>query len=491
MNRSAIFFAVLSCLALWLLPLQEARAQYSEAELCYYFNICPPPPPPSDWADDADDVVQSPYYLRSGDLNGDSKRDFLVTGANVLRRVQDFLVMSSGSGYQVILNFSGSQWNTTHSWPVNSAPVSRVDIDLDGYFDLVLSEVTEGGDPIVVLTSNAGYTPSTAVVVNDAVRQAAAEITNAVLDPSGTLAAFDQVYSYTDWYWVWIPWPCAYWDYPYYGDCGYWVPYQYTVYYYGSDYFTPTARDFINSNRGALANGSLTSAFNAAAIAPGAAAVLGAGEAILTSPLAMRIGLFALRFAVVAVIPAAPAVLTAVLVGVAVYQVWGAVSEAMNDSPPSDIGPVPGTTPANPDPFEPCNRNTSAPQQYPPPGSSSDTIRKYSKRNLENVGCAKPHPDAEDHHTIPINQKSGGVGDRLREWARARGVDLADEANNVWLPKNTNVRTNAPNHNYDLHSRPALEEVERRLAQLEAQGYAPKDALRTVSNEIGSGNFHW
>ncbi len=169
---------------------------------------------------------------------------------------------------------------------------------------------------------------------------------------------------------------------------------------------------------------------------PAAAGVGAIGEGFLTSQ-AMRIAVMGLRFALVAAAPAAAPVAVAIGIGLLAYGIWEVYNEAYGDLAPSDVGNLAGTTPANPDPFEPCQRNTNVYQEVPddrPPEAggtiSTNALRAASKRNLERTGCVRP-TDAHAHHGIPLRDGRQGAGDTLRQWARDRGVNLTDEANQI------------------------------------------------------------
>jgi hypothetical protein len=122
--------------------------------------------------------------------------------------------------------------------------------------------------------------------------------------------------------------------------------------------------------------------------------------------------------------------------------------------------------------------------------TSIGALRAASKRNLERTGCVRP-ADANAHHGIPLREGEGGAGDTLREWARVRGINITEEANQIYLPKNSNAATKAALHNADLHSEQAMQEFYNRLVVREAQGLSPRDALRSVNNDIATGNFKW
>jgi hypothetical protein len=458
-----------------------------------------PDPPPQN-GDEAE-VQQERYYLKTGDLNGDGKSDFLVTGAYVLRRVQDFILLSNSSGYQTILyaTLNPTQQYTVSGWPVDNAPVSRVDINLDGKFDFYIGELVDGNGVGVLTNSSDGRTPVAAVVVDELLRQAGREIGNAIQNPGQFFSEFDAQYTYWIEYWAYIP-LCG--SYGGESSCGYyWYSWYVPYTVYGRDYFAPATRNFVDANRTALSNGSLTSAFASASLVPAAAGIGAIGEGILTSQ-AMRIAVWGLRFALVAA--AAPAVgtaavvtMAAITVGVLAYGAWEVYNDVYSDPAPSDVGNDAGSTPANPDPFDPCQRDTSVYQSVPDDRTpenggtlSIGALRAHSKRNLERTGCNRPS-NAEAHHGIPLRDGKNGAGDTLREWARTRGVNLTSEANQVYLPKNPNVHTRAAMHNSDLHSEQALQEFHRRLILKESQGMQPGDALRAVNNEIATGNFRW
>jgi len=456
---------------------------------CYWV-----PDPPELNGDEAQ-VQQETYYLKSGDLNADGKSDFLVTGAYLLRRVQDFILLSNSTGYQTVLyaTLNPAQQAAANNWPINNAPVSRVDINLDGKFDFYIGELANGNDVAVLTNGTDGRTPTSAVVVDDQIRQAGRDIARAIEQPGNFFAEFDAVTVYWIEYWFWYD-PCQYESY----SCGWWYPVWYPYPVYARDYYSAATRQFVDANRTALTNGSLQSAFSAS-LNPVAAGVgaLGMGEGVLLSQ-GLRLAAWGLRFAIVAAAaPVATPVMVAVTVGLLAYSAWEVYNEVYSDPAPSDVGNVPTTTPANPDPFDPCQRDTSVYQETPDDTPESmggtktiEALRAASKRNLERTGCNRP-ANANAHHGIPLREGEGGAGDTLREWARVRGVNLTDEANQIYLPKNPNTGSRALVHNSELHSEEALSEFYQRLIQREAQGLSPKDALRSVNNDLATGNFGW
>jgi hypothetical protein len=479
-------------------PHSTYAQQYTPAELCYYFNIgCNFDPPINDFNDDAPDVVQSNYYVRSGDLNGDGKVDFFVTGADVYRTVQNFLLMSNGGGYQVVLNLTSTQLSIVSNWAVSSLPVSRVDINMDGYFDFLLGEAV-GGNDIAVITGNAGTTPIGAVVVDEGIRQAGREIANAILHPQDTLASYDYYDVHFDhWEYVWIPYPC----YPddWYFSCGWWEQYPVFVEVHGSDTFTPIAQRFISGNHAAIANGSLTTTFAEAAVQTGSRVVVAAGAGAL----AARIAILALRVAVTAaIIPEAPVIMVAALAAITAYGVYMAVSAVLSDVAPSDRGPLPSTTALPPDPFEPCNRTPRNPaaeaRRNYPADISRDSASYDLKKNLNSRGCSKPNSLAEAHHIVPLNDNPGGtVGNQLRVILSENGVNINESSNGVWLPKNANVATNAMTH-AEAQEQEVLQAVRERLLNAQASGggrFYAGDAIRAeleqIGNEMATGNFHY
>lgn len=438
------------------------------------------------WVPDPSEIEADPsiasntYYVRSGDMNSDGKRDFFVTGADLYRRVQDFVLLSNGSQYQTVLYLTPSQQSLTTTWPLDSTSVSRVDINLDGFFDFILSEAINGDD-IAVITSNEGHTPSGAVVVNDDVRRAAEEIRNAIQYPQETLAQYDSSYTYWFEYWVYYD-PCWYIDY----TCGYWYPVYYAYTVYGRDSFSSSARSFIDGNRSALQNGSLSASFTAASLLPGEQVILGSGGAVLGS----RIGILALRIAITAIlIPEAPVIVTGVIVAAAAYGVYSIASAVLTDASPSDIGPNSTTPPPPNDPFEPCQRQPG--NEIARTGISDDAARYDLKKNLEARGCAKPNPHAEAHHIVPLRRNPGGtVGNELRAILGRNGININESSNGVWLPKNQNVGSRALAH-AEAHSEDVLTEVQRRVLQAETQGGANaiRQELQLIGEQMARGTF--
>jgi hypothetical protein len=460
--------------------------------------------------------LESRYYVRFGDINGDGKIDLFVTG-QADRYVQDFfLIQENPSSFSVVSEPAWWDVDTANSWPVIGAPVYREDLNFDGLYDFYIEEISEvvqnAPNLIVYTRRNVGTQAVRAVSDGQGFSDVYDEVMWSV---NSGAAGLDFFYSQTcvDYIDESLVLPYVSFDWLYDQSPDSWFHDQYLAYYGGINYSNgfaqgvqtcyPTAVNFSKYSRNvfrAWGDYAGLNGFNCITCSERAREILDAdfnwktifGGTVTAGVIASRAwiltgGLIADDATGVGIADdwLIPISFTVGIAASTVY-VW---NENFNtpDRGPVAAPPAHGvSTPG--DPFQmPGGFDPNDPEGQDRPGNSKGNSTRLGD-NLERAGWPKPHEDAHAHHIV-----QGGSEDTFaiesRALLRDYGIDIDEAANGVWLPRSDSVtQTAARGHlSKGMHTteyrRVVLERL-RSAASSAAPGEAPA-ALRAELQNIG------
>lgn len=119
------------------------------------------------------------YRLQSGDLNGDGRSDLhlkyvapvtpipfddLTIPITPPRPIADFVLLQNSSGGFTVSTVTTAQAATISSWPTVTAQLIPVDVNIDGYFDMLIrgvSGIAPGAQDVIVFApSTSGAAPT-------------------------------------------------------------------------------------------------------------------------------------------------------------------------------------------------------------------------------------------------------------------------------------------------------------------------------------------
>ena len=450
-------------------------------------------------------VQEKLYYTRIGDIDGDGRTDLYVTGS-ASRHVDDFILRQiSNRNFQIIQNPTTSQRIAAENWRVTDTDIFREDANLDGYYDFVFRNVdfsiSGANDMIIYTTKGSGSRPEKIVYLDDRFMDVASEIESFLFNPEQMLDMFQTVNCQTTSAFFFNPgslygcdvltFACSL------GSFGFVVPAS-TSCFIGRDNFQAETRRFVEENMSFLQQGGLQCQ---SCISGAVQTVQGEGAVLVAqvSRAARARAAFVLAGVLLAndatVVGVADDILIPILVIYGGFQI--AIAQNTDESPGNDVGTVPISTPASPDPFQPPNDDD--PDMDDPENEELVTQTRYTEfrdgRLAKNLNRKYPRPDnAEAHHIVAKNSRFGEQGRAIL----ARNRIYVDEARNgVWLPQSANAGTRATAHRGGgLHSRQAQQEVARRLEVAESMGATSaararfvRRELMVLREEIAAGNF--
>ena len=210
--------------------------------------ICRPDPNPNPTPEVDDFNIQFTYQFetRVGDINADGRKDIFIkrnTGPSSNGVINKIMLTGNADGSFSIYNAATWELNSAYDWPQKSIEVANNDFNLDGYFDVMLKDVSDhisgSKDHIIFSNQQANGLAAGVTQMDD---QFYKFFSNAAMYTADGdyFANHSEIGYQLNYEYVWM---CTWGQYPYYDfNCGYIiVPIYIPVIHYDEDVIDPRA----------------------------------------------------------------------------------------------------------------------------------------------------------------------------------------------------------------------------------------------------------